>query len=194
MKSYNIHKIFPTLFYEFQWTEDQILPLLNEIQVKKEIIKRQAESRPIETENSENYFVDYYSQVKLLEYEKLIEEIYTAFLPELQCSHIETWTAIYGEKAYHPAHAHSGPLFSMTGINMSSILYLSNIGGTRFFNPSQIGVNDKDFYIQSEMGKMFMWPAQILHRVIPHREKNEERFIIASNWQVQKISQSGKQL
>ena len=185
MKSSNIHKIFPTLFYEFQWTWDELQPLLNEIQVKKKIIKQQSEAKPIETENPENYCTDYFSQVKLLEYEKLMEEVCTTFLPKLQCSIIEYWTAIYGKNAYHPAHAHSGPLFSMTDINMSSVLYLSDIGGTRFFNPSQIGVNHKDHYIQSEMGKMFMWPAQILHRVVPHGEKDEERYIIAANWQIQ---------
>jgi len=191
MKSYNIHKFFPTLFYEFRWSEAEIRPLLEETQVKKEIIKQQSKSRPEdkliwdETDNSKNYCNDFYSQVKLLEYEKLIEEIYTTFLPELQCSHIKYWSAIYKEKAYLPVHAHIEPLFSASGINMASTLYLSNTGGTRFFNPSQIGVNDKDLYIQSEVGKMYMWPSHLLHEALPHGKKDKERFIISSNWRIQ---------
>ena len=182
MKSYNIHKIFPTLFYEFQWTKEEIHPLLEEVQNKKEIIKDRTEKD--EEQTKDNHCTDYLVPVKLLEYEKLIEKISTAFLPELQCKHIEHWTAIYGERGYHPAHSHTGALFSVTSSNMSSVLHLSNIGGTRFFNPSQIGVNYKDFYIQAEVGKMVMWPAQLIHRAIPHGEKNKERFIISSNWQI----------
>ena len=182
MKSYNIHKIFPILFYEFQWTEDEISPLLEELQVKKEIIKDRTKKDA--GQPKDNHCTDYLTPVKLLKYEKLIEDIYTIFLPELQCKHIEHWTAIYGEKGYHPAHSHTGTLFSVTSPNMSSVLYLSNIGGTHFFNPSQMGVNHKDFYIQAEVGKMVMWPAQLIHRVTPHGEKNKERVIISSNWRI----------
>ena len=182
MKSYNTLEIFPIIFYEFQWTEDEIRPLLEEVQYKKEIIKDRTKKN--EGQTKDNHCTDYLASVKLLEYEKLIEDIYTTFLPELQCKHIEHWTAIYGEMGYHPAHSHTGPLFSVLSPNMSSVLYLSNIGGTHFFNPSQIGVIDKDFFVPAKVGKIVMFPAQLIHRVIPHGEKNEERFIISSNWRI----------
>ena len=167
---------FPTLFYEVNWTEDEILPLLKEVQEKKEKIKIKGNSE------TDDYQTDYSVQEKLLEYEKLIEKV--TFSPKLQYSHIVYWTAIYGEKGYHASHNHNGSLFGQIDPNMSSILYLSNIGGTRFWNPSEMAVTS---FIPSKVGKMIMWPSYILHTAPPHEKKNEERFIISSNWKVKEI-------
>ena len=169
---------FPTLFYEFTWTEDEIRPLLEEIQEKKEEIK----TNNIDT--VDDYWTDYSNPIKLLEYEKLISKIIVEFLPELQCDHIVYWTAIYGEKGYHATHSHNASLFEQITPNMSSTLYLSNIGGTRFWNPSEMAVTS---FIPSKVGKMIMWPSYILHTAPPHEKKNEERFVISSNWRVQEI-------
>ena len=184
MKSYNIHELFPILFYEFQWTEDEIRPLLEEVQNKKETIKERFNPHSSTDELVEDYWTDYSVPVKILEYEKLVEKISTGFLPELQCNHDSYWTAIYGERGYHSTHKHIGPLYQSIDSNMSSVLYLSNIGRTHFFNPSQIGVNHQELDIQSEVGKMFIWPAHLLHGVSPHGKKNEERIVISSNWRI----------
>jgi len=172
---------FPTLFHEFTWTEDEIRPLLEEMQEKKEEIK----TNNIDT--VDDYWTDYSVQEKLLEYEKLISKIIVEFLPELQCDHIVYWTAIYGEKGYHATHNHNGSLFEQIDPNMSSILYLSDIGGTQFRNPYQSDQHHKHFYMPSKVGKMIMFPSHILHTAPPHGKKNEERIIISSNWRVHEI-------
>ena len=170
---------FPTLFYEVNWTEDEILPLLKEVQEKKEKIKIKGNSE------TDDYWTDYSVQEKLFEYEKLIEKV--SFSPKLQYSHIVYWTAIYGEKGYHASHNHNGSLFEQIDPNMSSILYLSDIGGTQFRNPYQSDQNHQLLYMPSKVGKMIIFPSHILHTAPPHGIKNEERIIISSNWRVQEI-------
>jgi len=170
---------FPILFYELNWTEDEIRPLLDEVQEKKEKIKQRVNSV------TADYWTDYSVQEKLFEYEKLIEKV--SFSPKLQYSHIVYWTAIYGEKGYHTTHNHNGSLFEQIDPNMSSILYLSNIGGTQFHNPYQSNQNHQLLYMPSKVGKMIIFPSHILHTAPPHGEKNEEKIIISSNWRVQEI-------
>jgi hypothetical protein len=174
-------EFFPTYFYELIWTEEEILPLLKEVQEKKEEIKTKSN---VETEA---YWTDYSDTVKLLEYEKIIEKVSTAFSPKLQYSHIVYWTAIYGEKGYHASHSHNGSLFEQIDPNMSSILYLSDIGGTQFRSPYQSDQNHQLLYMPSRVGKMIIFPSHILHTAPPHGKKNEEKIIVASNWRAQEI-------
>tara|TARA_Y100001949_G_C15885980_1_gene285972 strand:- start:96 stop:677 length:582 start_codon:yes stop_codon:yes gene_type:complete len=183
MKTFDTLEFFPTLFYEFTWTEDEIRPLLEEIKEKKVEIKIQSNS----DSRTDDYWTDYTLPVKLLEYEKLIEKVSTAFFPKLQCSHIVHWTAIYGEKGYHATHNHKAGLFELIDPNMSTILYLSDIGGTQFRNPYQSDQIHSVLYMPSKVGKMIMFPSHILHSAPPHGKKNEERVIISSNWRVQEI-------
>ena len=172
---------FPIRFYEFNWTEDEIRPFLEEIQEKKEEIKQR------NNYEIDDYWTDYLAPVKLLEYEKLISEIIVEFLPELQCDHIVYWTAIYGEKGFHATHNHNANLFEQINPNMSSILYLSDIGGTQFRNPYQSDQIHSVLEMPSKVGKMIMFPSHILHTAPPHGKKNEERIIVSSNWRVQEV-------
>ena len=181
MKTFDTLEFFPTLFYEFTWTEDEIHPLLNEVKEKTEEIKIQSNSE------IDEYWTDYSDTVKLLEYEKLIEKVSTAFFPKLQYSHIVYWTAIYGERGYHATHNHNGSLFELLAPNMSSILYLSDIGGTQFRNPYQSNQTNSVLYMPSKVGRMIMFPSHILHAAPSHGKKNEERIIISSNWRAQEI-------
>ena len=72
---------------------------------------------------------------------------------------------------------------------MSSILYLSDIGCTEFFNPRQEEVTYQVYRVSSQVGKMIMFPSHILHSVIPHgKKKPQERVIISSNWRVEIIN------
>ena len=171
---------FPTYFFELIWTEEEIIPLLKEVQEKKEEIKAK---NNVETGD---YWTDYSDTVDLLEYEKIIEKVSTYCLHfKLEYSHIEYWTAIYGEKGYHASHNHNGSLFERKNPNMSSILCLSDIGETQFRNPYQSDQYHPELTIPSRVGKMIIFPSHILHTAHPHGKKNEERIIISSNWIVQ---------
>ena len=173
-------EIFPVLFYEFIISQDQIIPLCEEIQDKKEIIKK----RYNDTVPVVDYWTDFLNSVELLEYEKLIEEISSQFLPELRCEHVRYWTAIYEERGYHETHKHNDSLYNIPRCNMSSILYLSNIGHTDFFNPRQSAEIHQYYAISSKMGSMIMFPSHIQHRAMSHGKKDEERIVVSSNWQV----------
>ena len=174
-----IREVFPTLFYEFDFSvQDQIAPLVEEIQDKKNEIKKYGE---------DDYWTDYTNPIKLLEYEKLIDKISFEFLPKMMCTHIEHWTAIYGERGYHMTHNHIKNLYDSPECNMSSILYLSDIGYTEFFNP-RLSADEIHFSLDqpSIVGKMIMFPSHILHHAMAHKQEEKERIIVSSNWQVYK--------
>jgi|TARA_B100000809_G_C15040558_1_gene495383 hypothetical protein len=178
---------FPTFFYEFTWTEDQIRPLKEEVEHKSPSIKWIYENQyaPDPRDRVEEYWTDHSKAVELHGYSKLVDEVVALFLPKFKIVHQAHWTAISGPKGYHECHQHSqSNPFETMGPNMSSILYLSNIGKTHVFNPNQQGSIDPEIFIESVLGKMVMFPSHILHRALPHMVENEERFIISSNWSI----------
>ena len=174
--------VFPTLFYKFIFSQDQIVPLVEEIQNKKEEIKKIYRNNKLNP--LDDYWTDYKDPIKLLAYEKLIEEISSQFAPQMSCKHDIHWIAIYEARGYHNFHTHNQTLYEPTRTNMSSILYLSDIGDTEFFNPRQSDEIYPSMFIPSEMGKMVIFPSHILHRALPHEKKGEEKIIVSSNWQV----------
>ena len=183
-----IVEVFPTLFYAFEFSQDQIRPLCEEIQDKKEELKRRYyndHSEPI----PDDYWTDYVNPITFPTYEKIVrEEILSRFLPEMKCKHLAYWTAIYGEKGYHGLHNHNLSLYDNVIINMSSILYLSDIGHTVFYNPRQ-GTDEIQRHIEipSVVGKMIMFPSHILHVANPHGITGKEKVIMSSNWQVYNV-------
>ena len=176
---------FPTLFYEFNWTEDEIRPLLDEMQEKKEIVKYKYlnEYAKDPADRVDDYWTDHAGSVTLTEHDKLVEQLIDHFAPHLTLHLIAYWTAIQAEKGYHETHQHNPHPYELIGPNMSSVLYLSNIGMTHFFSPDQLSGNP-EMFIQAEVGKMLLFPAHILHRVPPHMKKDEERIIMSGNWKL----------
>jgi len=175
-----LREVFPTLFYEFNFSQDQISPLYKEMQDKKEIIK----NRSYDFGSEIDYWTDFRNPIKLLTYEKLVKEIPPQFAPQLSCKHMVYWTAIYEEKGYHAIHNHSGHAFDPYHINMSSVLSLSDIGSTEFYNPKQADGFGEKISFSSKIGRMIMFPSHILHEALAHGKKDEERVIVSSNWQV----------
>ena len=187
-------ELFPTLFYEFIFTQDELNPLCKEIENKKEEIKKIYNDDAFEPE-VDDYWTDFRNPIELLEYERIMMKIPPQFVSyKLNCEHDEEyWSAIYGERGYHKTHHHTENLYSGVShrCNMSSVLYLSDIGGTMFWNP-RISSDEiqTSIFIPSEVGKMVMWPSHILHEVIPHGEKNvDERIVVSSNWRLQQQQQ-----
>ena len=177
-------EVFPTLFYVFDFSQDQIIPICKEIAANKTEIKKRYLESDSSTDAKIDYWTDYNNPIKLFEYEKLIEEIGKSFLPEMYCEHIEYWTAIYEEMGYHGMHNHNPMLYDFPICNMSSILYLSDIGRTEFFNPKLDGVTYQTYNISSQLGRMVMFPSHVLHTALPHgkKEGRPEKIIISSNW------------
>ena len=186
-----LHEVFPTLFYNFDFSQDQIRPLCEEIQDKKEELKKSYYNDHPESV-VDDYWTDYINPITFPTYEKIVrEEIPSQFLPEIDCKHLDHWTAIYGKKGYHGLHSHNPSLYDDVIINMSSILYLSDIGHTVFFNPRQAADEiQRALEIHSVVGKMVMFPSHILHVANPHGITGKEKVIISSNWQVYNVRSS----
>jgi len=191
-----VKEVFPTIFYEFKFSKEQILPICEEIAAKKTEIKKNYEDcefkfkfhSDIDEIKKIDYWTDFDRPIKLLEYEKMVaKEIPFKFLPEMSCEHVEYWTAIYEEMGHHFTHNHISMLHGAPICNMSSILYLSDIGYTEFLNPKQDAVTYQSYLISSQVGKMIMFPSHVLHSALPHGKKDEEKIIVSSNWKVYDI-------
>ena len=65
--------------------------------------------------------------------------------------------------------------------NYSTVLYLSNTGGTKLFNPNPTSYID-DILISSEVGKIIFFPSNLLHSGINNQKG--ERIIISSNVEI----------
>ena len=100
-------EFFPTLFYEFIFTQDELNPLCKEIENKKEEIKKVYNDDAFESEVND-YWTDFRNPIELLEYERIMMKIPSQFaLQKLNCEHGEEyWSAIYGERGYHKTHHH----------------------------------------------------------------------------------------
>ena len=183
---------FPTLFYEFTWTEDEMRPLLEEMEEKKKAIKWKYlnEYAKDPEDRVDDYWTDHAGSVTLDEYNKLTEEVCNYWKPHLDVHLIAYWTAIYAKKGYHETHQHNPHPYETVGPNMSSVLYLSDIGVTQFYAPDQLS-GDPDIFIQSEVGKLVIFPAHILHRAPPHMHPNEERIVISANWRISEAYHGG---
>ena len=183
-----VKEVFPIIFYEFKFSKEQILPICEEIAAKKTEIKKRYEDSDIDKIKKIDYWTDFGRfgrPIELVQYENLVvKEISSQFLPEMQCEHVVHWTAIYEEKGYHEAHNHSPMLHTAPTCNMSSILYLSDIGYTEFVNPKLDAATCKSFLISSQVGKMIMFPSHVLHSALPHGKKDEEKIIVSSNWKL----------
>ena len=182
-----IQEVFPTLFYEFKFSEEQILPLYEEITSKKDTIKKVYNDLQRSAEAKIDYWTDFNSPTILLEYEKLTKEISSQFLPEMYCENVVYWTSIYEALGYHEAHNHSPELYDIPISNMSSVLYLSDIGYTEFLNPKlTVSVpENKLIRIPSQVGKMIIFPDYVLHSALSHgKKKPQEKIIVSSNWRL----------
>ena len=179
---------FPTFFYEFTWTEEEIQPLVKQAWEKNPAIKwiYENEYAPDPRDRVDEYWTDHATAVDLPEYGKLVDEVVDLFLHKFNCTHQAHWTAIYGPRGYHSCHQHSqSNPFETMGPNMSSVMYLSNIGKTHVFNPNQLSSIDPEIFLESVLGKMIMFPSHILHRALPHMVEGEERTVISSNWKIE---------
>ena len=174
--------VFPQEFFGFRFPEKAIIPLYNEVMEKKNEIKKISEMHDYP---SADYWTDYDYPVKLYEFEKLIPENVSEYFKDLKCTCVIYWTAIYGKYGMHPPHVHAEYLFGKKVKNFSCVLYLTNVGSTIFYNPNIHSATEHNFQIKSQLGKMIMFPVNILHTSNPHN-LDKEKIIISANWQIVK--------
>ena len=129
-----------------------------------------------------DYWTDYLQPVKLNEWEKLMPHIRDYF-SNFNCTCDCYWTAIYGKYGMHALHSHLQSLFKPKINNFSCVLYLTNVGATTFINPNTHNVTEFVLDIKAQLGKMIMFPSNILHTSSPHN-LDREKIIISANWQI----------
>ena len=97
--------IFATTLHKFEFNNQEMQPLLEEVNSKKNIIQK---TSSFYTEHhSENYFTDYKNPTKLYEYEMLINMVANKYSNEgYSFDLFGYWTAIYGKNSIHNVHQH----------------------------------------------------------------------------------------
>jgi AAA+ ATPase superfamily predicted ATPase len=173
----NKFDIFPTEIISFQFNTEEIQPLIDEISKNKKKIKQISDFYN-NVGGVGKYYTDYENPTKLHEYEKLMMMIGNYFINNKKTFNIQNyWSAIYFENSIHETHNHVNFIKEKTH-NYSTVLYLSNIGGTKFFSSNNTSLID-DITISSRVGKIIFFPSNLLHSGI-NNEKGE-RIIISSN-------------
>lgn len=166
-------ELFSTNIFVFKFTNKEMEPLINEVLLKKEEIKK----RSLVFSNHGgigDYHTDYRNPIQLHEYEKLMYSMVSHF------NRFDVnlyWTAFYNKNCLHDKHLH-GNFIKGAEYNYSSVLYLSAIGGTTFYSPNLTSTMDT-FHLMSEVGKFVIFPSNLLHK--GENLQDGERIIISSN-------------
>lgn len=173
----NKFDIFPTEIISFQFNIEEIQPLIDEISKNKKKIKQTSDFHK-SVGGVGKYYTDHANPTKLYEYEKIMMMISNYFINNNKTFNVVNyWSAIYFENSIHETHNHVN-FIAEKGHNYSSVLYLSNIGGTKFFSSNNTS-SAIDVTIPSKVGKIIFFPANLFHSGI-NNEKGE-RIIISSN-------------
>ena len=169
--------LFPTEIYSFKFSPQEIQPLLDEVSLKEKKIKEVSKYFN-EMGGVNNYYTDYGNPVKLQEYEKLMMILGNFFMNKNKTFNIVNyWTAYYKDTSYHETHTHHDMLKNNLN-NYSSVLYLTNGGGTKFYS-SNYTSSQLNELIKSEVGKIIFFPSNLLHSGI--NNQSGKRIIISSN-------------
>jgi hypothetical protein len=175
-------EIFSVPIKKFQFQKEEITPLLNEYQEKKEaIIQRSSFYIHKEEQDISEYATDYSNPITLHEYEKLTMILKNYFENNNYTYALHNyWTAIYNKKGYHKPHVHnSGSLYAPQVNNFASVLHLTSIGRTEFCSPHAMGI-EHEHSIKSEVGLLVIFPASLFHSA-PSSNSNNERVCISAN-------------
>jgi len=176
--------LFPTEIYSFKFSPQEIQPLLDEVSLKEKQIKKVSKYFN-QMGGINDYHTDFANPVKLQEYEKLMMMLGNFFMNKNKTFNIVNyWTAYYGNKSYHDTHTHHDMLKNNLN-NYSSVLYLTNGGGTKFFSSNYTSSKQEELVI-SKVGKIIFFPSNLLHSGI--NDKSGERIIISSNVEMYETS------
>ena len=161
--------LFAATLQIFQFDNEEMKPLIDEVSSKKNLITK--------TPSSHNYYTDYKNPIQLYEYEKLINEVAKKYSNEgLTLNLLNYWTAVYGNNSTHGAHQHDS-----MNVNFSTVLYLTNGGATTFLSPHN-ATNQRVYDEESILGKLIIFPSTLWHYV--SYDGDLERIIVSSNIQI----------
>jgi len=173
--------VFPQSFFEFYFPKDMITLLYDEVIKNQDEIKKISDKYFFDDHRiAIDYWTDWDDPVKLKTMDKIIYHI-GKYFRDMQVKCDRYWTAIYGPYGVHGTHTHGTGLFQENTHNFSSVLYLTNIGSTKFHNPSTDNVMETEWTVNSQIGKMIMFPANILHSSPPHNI-DKTKMIISANF------------
>ena len=171
-------QLFPTDVFTFQFNFEEVKPLLDEVLSKEKEIKKI--SKLYSGHGGIGvYSTDFNQPVKLFEYEKLLQIVGNHFVNARHKNFLlnNYWTAFYKKGGFHGKHIHSN-FINGCDHNYSSVLYLTELGGTRFLSPNPTSIYNTA-HIDSKVGLLIFFPSNLLHEA--KMDQEGERIIISSN-------------
>lgn len=166
--------VFATSIMKFQFNQSEIEDLLDEIDQKKNKIKKTSSFYNTTINGSDEYYTDFLKPTKIHSFEMLMNTVGAYYVSNnLSFNVAHYWTALYGKNSVHEAHNHTS-----NNCNFASILYLTNNGKTTFYTPNFL--SKQEFYEeQAEVGKFVIFPSQLFHSVF--YKHSAERVIMSAN-------------
>lgn len=171
---------FPTKFFIFGVEDKALLTdLVTEVHQRKNEIK--AISWGSQAHYGDTYNTDFSASITLAHFERVKEYISGVFSKNgFKYSIVDYWTALYKKGSDHPIHNHKLFCVEERNVNYSGILYLSSTGRTHFYSDNVSSWN-RAFNINSEFGKIILFPSTTLHSATADPSDERERCIIAFN-------------
>jgi len=166
--------LFATSIIKFHFNESEIENLLDEINQKKNNIKKTSSFYNTTINGSDEYYTDFLKPTRIHSFEMLMNTVGAYYgADQLNFNVVKYWTAIYGKNSVHEPHNHTA-----IDSNFSSILYLTNNGSTTFYTPNFLS-KQESYVEQAEVGKLLIFHSQLFHSVF--YKENAERIIISAN-------------
>ena len=175
-----IIELFPSTLIEYRIDKEPLINLMKEIESHRDDMRLYSLAR--QEQDVSEYITDYPKNFPLPTFLEIFDSIKNdAFENGLVLELIQYWTAIYTGKGYHEKHNHRSNYLDKT--NYSGILYLSDIGRTLLFSPNPTSIASSH-RIQSEFGKIILFPSTVIHEVENHKQDMTERCVVAFNMEV----------
>jgi len=171
---------FPTKFFMLSIDDKALLTdLVMEVNQRKDEIK--AISWGSQAHYGDTYNTDFSASITLSHFERVKEYISDVFSKNgFKYRILDYWTALYKKGSDHPIHNHKLLYVEKENVNYSGILYLSSTGKTHFYSDC-VGSWNRAFNINSDFGKIIMFPSTTLHSATADTLDERERCIIAFN-------------
>jgi len=140
-------------------------------------------------QNGPTYKTNYFQQeVHGKLFKPIIEEIEKWLAKDNVSFKLTTdpWYVEYGEYDFHEPHIHTSECPTNTALpynifRYSGLICLSDFGQTRFINPNKSSFSNPTVLINSEYGRVILFPSNIYHYVIPHGMRDKIRAVFSFN-------------
>lgn len=177
MSDYDIHHVLPTRLFQWKFEKNIAYSILEEIHNKKDLIETISSATTLQPKEKFVSNRDYH--IELITVEQVLQKI----VSDLQEDGYDVSLNMYfvaGYRGFSANTIHNHKTVFSDPTNYSGIIYLSDIGETKFFSCSPHSW-ETGFTIPSEIGKVVLFPSTIPHEITNDFDVTNERYVVPFN-------------